>query len=126
MYKQTNLINDKSVKNYFIFLFLGSLGLYIFTFLYFIFKCYNNNVSFSDMDFKGYALSSLLAPSFILSYIIFIIIANFIKVTPLVGVILYGFITFTFLIILSTGMAYNTIFEFAYTFTKCSKPKPDS
>jgi len=126
MYKQTDLINDKSVKNYFIFLFLGSLGLYIVTFLYFIFKCYNNNVSFSDMDFKGYALSSLLAPSFILSYIIFIIIASFIKVAPLVGVILYAFITFSFLIILSTGMAYNATFEFAYTFTKCSKPKPDS
>ena len=87
-----------------------------------MFKCYNNGVSFSDMDFKAYSLASLLAPSFILGYIIFIIIANFIKVTPLVGVVLYAFITFSFLIILSTGIAYNTTFEFAYIFVKCSKP----
>ena len=122
LYKQTNLLDDKSIKNYFIFLSLGSLGLYIVTFLYFMFKCYNNGVSFSDMDFKAYSLASLLAPSFILGYIIFIIIANFIKVTPLVGVVLYAFITFSFLIILSTGIAYNTTFEFAYIFVKCSKP----
>ena len=122
LYKQTDLLYDKSIKNYFIFLFLGSLALYIVTFLYFMFKCYNNGVSFSDMDFKAYSLASLLAPSFILGYIIFIIIANFIKVTPLVGVVLYAFITFSFLIILSTGIAYNTTFEFAYIFVKCSKP----
>ena len=125
MYKQTNLLDDKSIKNYFIFFFLGSIGLYILTLLYLMYRCYNNGVSFSDMDFKGYALGSLLAPSFILSYIIFIIIASFIKVTPLIGFILYAFITMTILIILSTGIAYNTAFEFSYMFIKCSKPKPE-
>lgn len=119
MYQQTGLLYDKSVKNYLIFLFLGSIGLYIVTFLYFMFKCYNNGVSFSDMNFKDYALGSLLGPSFILSYIIFIIVSNFIKVAPMVGIILYAFISFSILIILSTGVVYNISFEIAYALTKC-------
>lgn len=121
LYKQSGLYYEKSVRYYLIFLIVGSIGLYAFTFLYFMYRCYNNGVNFSDMDYKAYALGSLLAPSFILSYAIFIFVANIIKVTPLVGFILYAFISFAFLIILSAGQAYHYAFEFAYYFIKCSK-----
>jgi len=121
MYDKTGLLYDKTIKNYLIFLFVGSIGLYIITFLYFMYRCYNNGVSFSDMDYKGYALSSLLAPSFIISYSIFIFVVGFIKVTPLVGTILYVLTSVSILIILSTGAAYDIGFEIAYAVTKCSK-----
>ena len=111
MYKQTNLLDDKSIKNYFIFFFLGSIGLYILTFLYLMYRCYNNGVSFSDMDFKGYALGSLLAPSFILSYIIFIIIASFIKVTPLIGFILYAISLFSSRVNFSVSVFFSSAID---------------
>ena len=121
IYDKTGLLNDKSIKNYLIFLLLGSIGLYIITFLYFMYRCYNNGVAFSNMDYKGYALSSLLAPSFIISYSIFLFVVGFIKVTPLIGMVLYVFTSVSILIILSTGAAYDIGFEIAYRLTKCSK-----
>ena len=121
IYDKTGLLDDRSIKNYLIFLFVGSIGLYIITFLYFMYKCYNNGVDFSVMDYKGYAISSLLAPSFIISYSIFLFVVGFIKVTPLIGKVLYDFTSVSILIILTTGVAYNIGFEIAYTLTKCSK-----
>jgi|LakMenEpi03Aug12_release.lakeMendotaPanAssembly.Ray.scaffolds.fasta_scaffold231738_3 hypothetical protein len=121
IYKQTGLMDEKSIKNYMIFLIVGMVVLYLVTFLYFIYRCYNNDVSFSDMDYKGYALSSLLAPSFIVSYTIFIILCeNIIKKAPGIGKVIYAFIYLTILVIPSTGIIYNLTFEFAYALTKCS------
>ena len=120
LYKKTGLYDESSIRNYFIFFFVGSVVLYIITFLYFIYNCYNNNVKFSDMNYKGYALGSLLAPSLILAYIIFLVIAKALKVTPLVGMILYAFISVMTLIVLSTGLVYQLVFDLSYKLTKCS------
>ena len=121
-YKQTGLMNETSIVNYFLFLIIGSIVLYIVTFLYFMYKCYNRDVKFSEMDYKGYAISSVLGPSFILSYTIFILVANNLKTfVPGIGRLVYLFIYFSFLVVITTGMAYNYTFEFAYMLTKCKK-----
>jgi hypothetical protein len=103
------------------FFLLGSVVMYVVSMLYFMYRCYNTGVSFSDMDFKGYALSSLVGPSLIFSYIIFVTIARAIKVTPLIGAILWAFTNISFLVILSAGFAFSTSFEVVYQLTKCSK-----
>lgn len=120
-YKHTGLLYEYSIKNYIIFFIVGSIVLYLVSFLYFMYRCYNNGVSTSDMDYKGYAISSVLGPAFVSSYIIFIIVVSFIKVTPLVGTILYMFTTVSLLIVLSTGIVFNSSFELAYSLTKCAK-----
>lgn len=121
-YKQTGLMAETSIVNYFLFLIIGSIVLYLVSFLYFMFKCYNRDVSFTEMDYKGYALSSILGPSFILSYTIFILVANNLKTfVPGVGRIVYMFIYFSFLVVITSGIAYNYAFELAYAFTKCKK-----
>jgi uncharacterized membrane protein len=120
-FKHTGLLYEYSIKNYIIFFIIGSIVLYLVSFLYFMYRCYNNGVNTSDMNYEAYAISSILGPVFILSYIIFITIVTFIKVTPLVGTILYMFTTVSFLIVLSTGIAFNSSFELAYSLTKCAK-----
>jgi hypothetical protein len=121
-YKHSSYIYSDSLSIEALYFFMiGSIVLYIVSMLYFMYRCYQNGVPFSEMNYKGYALSSLLAPSLIFSYIIFRIIVSFIKVTPLIGFILYAFTTMSILIILLTGFVYNLSFEIAYDLTKCSK-----
>ena len=117
-YKYNGIIPGLNALYFFL---LGSVVMYAVSMLYFMYRCYDNGVSFSDMDFKGYALSSLVGPSLILSYIIFVTIARAIKVTPLIGTILWAFTNISFLVILTTGFAFSSSFEVAYQLTKCSK-----
>ena len=122
-YKKTEYKNSGTIPglNALYFFILGSVVMYIVSILYFMYKCHKNGVSFSNMNFKGYALSSLVGPCLILSYIIFVTIARAIKVTPLVGAILWAFTNISILVILSTGVVFNFSFELAYQLTKCSK-----
>lgn len=121
IFKHTGLLYEYSIQNFIIFFVIGSIILYLVTFLYFMYRCYNNGVGLSDMDYESYAISSVLGPVFVSSYIIFLIVVNFIKVSPLIGNILYMFTTVSLLIILSTGIAFQSSFELAYSLTKCAK-----
>lgn len=119
-YKYTGLKDDANTTNYILFFIVCSLVLYISTFLNFMFNCYMKKVKFSDMDYKKYAISSTMAPSIILGYTIFIIIANFLKFSPL-GMLFKIFIKSPFFIILTIGLVYYFTFQIAYSLTKCSK-----
>jgi hypothetical protein len=119
-YKYTGLKDEAKITNYILFFIVCSLVLYVSTFLNFMFNCYLKKVNFSEMDYKKYAISSTLAPSIILGYTIFIVIANFLKFSPL-GMLFKIFITSPFFIILTIGLVYHFTFQIAYSLTKCSK-----
>jgi hypothetical protein len=120
-YSLTGYKDDVSISYMFLFMFIGSIVMFGVTILYFMYKCYNNDVSFSDMDYKQYAISAVLGPVVIIGYAIFVFIADKIKATPLLGFVLFALTNFSFLVVLFTGFIYSISFETAYALLKCSK-----
>ena len=120
-YSLTGYKDDVSISYMFLFMFIGSIVMFGVTILYFMYKCYNNDVSFSDMDYKQYAISAVLGPVVIIGYAIFVFIADKIKAAPLLGFVLFALTNFSFLVVLFTGFIYSISFETAYALLKCSK-----
>ena len=119
-YYYTGYLEDKSILNVFIFVLAGSCILYICTFLDFMFRCYRNNVNFSDMNYKGYALSSVMAPTIIVICAVIIKVIDFLKISP-IGLLLQNLVQRKIYIILITGIVYYISFETAYALVKCNK-----
>ena len=116
--KASGLTDDASIINYVKYFLIAGAGIYIITFLYFMFRC--RHVSLGKMNFKQFFKSTLFVPTVVITHIIILFASNFIKLIPEIGIIIYLILWSTIGVIWLTGMMYTISFDVAYLATSCS------
>lgn len=99
---KTGLMQEASIKNYFIYFVAGSVTMFAITFAYFAFLCRKNK-----FDAKKLAKLSMLGPSIVAAHVIILLISPFIKDIPEIGIIIYGLLWTSFGVVLLTGIMYS-------------------
>jgi heme/copper-type cytochrome/quinol oxidase subunit 2 len=111
---KTGLMNEASIKNYFMYFVAGSLIMFLVTFGYFAFLCRKNK-----FDATKLAKLSILGPSVILIHIIALIVASFLVDIPEIGLIIYGIAWSSIGVMLVTGIMYSIGLSIAELKAEC-------
>ena len=116
--KASGLADDASLINYVKYFLIAGAGIYIVTFLYFMFRC--RHVSLGKMNFKQFFKSTMFVPTVVITHVIILFASNFIKLIPEIGMIIYLILWSTIGVVLLTGIMYTISFDVAYLVTSCT------
>ena len=117
--KKVGLTDDHSIKNYLLYLMIGSIVMYCVSIVSMMLECYSSGTPFEKMNFMKFAKSSFFVPLFVLIHIIILIICGFLKVAPEIGILIYMLSWTSFGIVIGTGIAYNLTYAGVKHFVQC-------
>ena len=113
--KQSGLMDDRSMKTYIMYFLIGSITMYIVTYLYLWYQCRNNKT----IDYMKIAKTSILGPIAIITHIVVLMITSFLEVAPEIGILIYLLSWTTFGVVGVSGIIYTSALEIAQKTSYC-------